>query len=264
MSVNKFLVPILAVSLFLGTVGVAMANGNWIVSGKQMVDLENLASSADIKGGMTLQQVADGLGLSTTELYALAAIPAELPPETALKEMEGMVPDFEVTTLREAVAAYLGEGGTVDAEAAGMTSVDDASVSGEAVNAEYATPAAQEPVAPAAEPTASATPEPASETTQEPAVRTDHVPQGDGASEGDGTGPTAVPAGMMLAADQIKGKHTLQAIVDEAQAPLDELLAALNLPATTDPGATVKELVDQGLVSEVDDVRAAVADLQGK
>ena len=39
MRVNKWFVPVLAVALLLGTVGVAQATGWWIVSGKSMVDV---------------------------------------------------------------------------------------------------------------------------------------------------------------------------------------------------------------------------------
>jgi hypothetical protein len=46
MHVNKFVAPLLAIALFVGTVAVAQATGYWIVSGKQMVDVENLSSSS--------------------------------------------------------------------------------------------------------------------------------------------------------------------------------------------------------------------------
>ena len=94
MSINKFLVPILAVTILLGTVGIANASGYWIVSGKEMVDVENLTSGEDIRGWMTLQEVADGVGMGVTELATLLAIPAEITPDTALKDLEGIILDF--------------------------------------------------------------------------------------------------------------------------------------------------------------------------
>ena len=60
MRVNKWLVPTLALVLLLGTVGVAQATGWWLVSGREMVNLEQLTGGADVKGWMTLEQVAVG------------------------------------------------------------------------------------------------------------------------------------------------------------------------------------------------------------
>jgi hypothetical protein len=66
----------------------------------------------------------------------------------------------------------------------------------------------------------------------------------------------------VTSAVDIKGRHTLQEIVDATGIELAALLAALNLPEDTDPQTAVRELVDAGLVSEVDDIRTAVAALQ--
>ncbi len=108
MIVNRFLVPLLAVGLFLGVIAGAVANGNWIVSGKEMVDLQNMASGAEIKGWMTLQQVADGYAIPPADLYRLSGIPADTPLDTALKDLEGVVADFEISLVRERIDSYLG------------------------------------------------------------------------------------------------------------------------------------------------------------
>ena len=87
----------------------------------------------------------------------------------------------------------------------------------------------------------------------------------DGASragDGTGAGPTPLPAGQILPADQIKGRMTLAEISAQCAVPLDQLLAALNLPANLDPTLKVKDLVGRGLVSEVTVVQTAVAALQ--
>ena len=52
---------------------------------------------------------------------------------------------------------------------------------------------------------------------------------------GDGTGPTPLPEGQILPADQIKGRMTLREVSDQCAVDLDALLAALNLPQDTDP-----------------------------
>ena len=105
MRLNPSFLPVLAIGALLGTVWAAQALGQWSISGRADVNLEQL-TPADLKGWMTLQQVMDGLTISQTDLYALMAIPAEIPPETALKDLEPLVPDFEIVTLRDKLAAW--------------------------------------------------------------------------------------------------------------------------------------------------------------
>ena len=109
MLVNKYTIPILMVVMFLGTVALAQATGYWIVSGQELVDVNNLQSTDEIKGWMTIQQVADGFNIELPTFYELAGLPAEVSPETPLKDLETVIPDFEVTLIREAVANYLAE-----------------------------------------------------------------------------------------------------------------------------------------------------------
>jgi hypothetical protein len=103
MRVNRFLMPILVIVALLGTTLIAQAAGFWSTSGRDAADLENM-SAADIKGWMTLQQVIDGLKISKTELYAAGSIPRDITADTALKDLEGIVPDFEISALREKLA----------------------------------------------------------------------------------------------------------------------------------------------------------------
>lgn len=100
MRVNPFWMPLLVIVTLLGFVGVAQAAGVWSTSGRTSVDYENMTPD-DIKGWMTLQQVMDGLKISQRDLYAIGNIPSDVPPETALKDLEAVVPDFEISTLRE-------------------------------------------------------------------------------------------------------------------------------------------------------------------
>lgn len=106
MRVHPLLVPILFVVAFLGTVAVAQSAGLWSTSGRTSVTLSQLAP-ADVKGWMTLQQVAEGFGLSQAELYALVNLPADVPASTALKDVEKLAPGFEVSALREALEARM-------------------------------------------------------------------------------------------------------------------------------------------------------------
>jgi hypothetical protein len=58
--------------------------------------------------------------------------------------------------------------------------------------------------------------------------------------DGTGVGPTPLPPGQVLPADQIKGRMTLREVAEQCAVPLDQLLAALNLPTTTDSDVAIK------------------------
>jgi len=232
MRVNRFVLPIVIIMALLGTALVAQGAGLWSTSGRDTTDLANM-TPADLKGWMTLQQVMDGLGISHAELYLLAGIPAEVPPSTALKDLEAVVPDFSITTLRDKLTARAA-GGAVPAMGTATPAV--------------ATPAFT--AAPVANPTAGTVPQPTPT----------HVA---GSGDGTGTGPTPLPAGQILPADQIKGKLTLRQVSEQCAVPLDALLTELGLPATTNPDTALKDLVSQGALTEVTQVQDAVAKLQG-
>ncbi|MFN8444360.1 MAG: hypothetical protein U0175_26490 [Caldilineaceae bacterium] len=240
MKVNQYILPSFSILALLVTVLIADLTGQWIISGKELVDVNNMTTSEDIRGWMTLQQVADGFALEPSTLYQLLALPADVPTETALKDLEGIVPDFEVTTVREVLAVYLGE---TDASATGAT-VPDAS---------NATPQPPESSTPVALPSAAKT-----DTNPEATAEPTHIPFGDGS----GTGPTPLAPGEILSGVDIKGRQTLSDIAEQAQVPLEKLLAALGLPADTDTTQEVRALVEQGKVAEIDTVRSAVTALQ--
>jgi hypothetical protein len=238
------LLPALALVLLLGTVGVAQAAGWWLVSGREMVNVEQLTGGADVKGWMTLQQVADGTGMATAALYAKLGLPADIPPETALKDLEGVTKGFEIATVR-----------TVVDEALGVTPV---------ASAEKAVPAAPVPPGTAAPVTAATvspepTVSPAATAVVDPTATAAQTPAGTGSGTGSTEGETR-PA--VTSATSIKGSHTLQEIVNATGVEMAALLAALELPPATDPHTAVRELVAAGLLTEVDQVRAAVGKLQ--
>jgi hypothetical protein len=226
MHVNRFLMPVIVIVALLGTTFIAQAAGFWSTSGKDSIDLESM-TAADIKGWMTLQQVMDGLKISKEELYAVGGIPLDIPAETALKDLEGVVPDFEISTLREQLAAP----------------------------ANPIEPLA--PIEPTPQPTA----------TPQPASTPEHTPPITGtlhSSDGTGIGPTPLPPGQLLPADQIKGRLTLREVADQCAVPFDQLLIALNLPPDTNPNVALKDLINAGTLPEVTAVKDAVAKLQAK
>jgi len=103
-----WIAPLMFIAVMLGGVGVAQATGTWITSGKQVVVAGQLAAD-DVKGSMTLQQAAAGVGMPFAELVALInpPDPSLLTPSTAFKELEALVPEFDLSTFRETLRTYL-------------------------------------------------------------------------------------------------------------------------------------------------------------
>jgi hypothetical protein len=225
MRVNPLLVPVIVIAALLGSSLIAQAGGFWSTSGRTSVSMDNL-TAVDLKGWMTLQQVMDGMKISKEQLYAAGNIPLAVPVSTALKDLESIVPDFEVSTLREKLGAPTGY-------------VPEEMMSGDHD---------MEPT-PIPQPTAT------------PLVPTLPIT---GAHAGTGLGPTPLPPGQILPAGQIKGRLTLREVAEQCAVPLDKLLAALNLPADTDPNTGLKDLISSGQIADVEPVRVAVAKLQSK
>ena len=223
MSANRYFLPILLILSILGSYAVAKASGYWSVSGKQTIDTENLSSSEDVRGWMTLEQLSVGYGIEQNELYRLLGIPTDIPPETALKDLEGLIPDFEVSSVRESLAIFLGE-------------------------------AAFQPVS---------TELPDEELIfQETPAPTERIPLGNG--EGDGLGATPLPPGQFLVGSEIKGRQTLQEIIDGCQVNQRDLFNALGLPENTNLNTMVKDLIGTGNVDEIQTVRDVVTALQDR
>ena len=225
MTVNKHLMPIIVGVALLGTVAVAMFTGAWVSTGKALVDANNL-KAADLRGWMTLQQAADGLKLPLDVIYKLAGVPdgANITPETPLKALEGVVSGFDVSALRDAVAAYQANGSLPPSKGGAAPSA----------------PVAPTPNA-AAAPTATAV----------------HAPK----SAGEESRPTPLPAGQLLPASQIKGTMTFRDVSEQCAVPLDKLLASVKLPANTSPDTQLKALASEEKM-EVQVIRDAVAELQ--
>jgi hypothetical protein len=144
MRVNRFLLPILALAFFLGTVLVAQAAGVWVTNGRAGTDLTRL-TPADLKGWMTLQDVMNGLHISQADLYAAGNVPTTIPPTTALNKLEAQVPEFSVTALRDTLTAKLGTGSAssaspTQASASASDSTANTPAAPTAPSASHATP----------------------------------------------------------------------------------------------------------------------------
>ena len=230
--VNKYWVPVIAVLALLGSVWVAKAAGAWQTSGRGviMVDENGQADPEGIKGWMTLYDVSSVYGVPLQALYTMIGAGPEVPPETALKDLEKLVEGMEVWAVRAGVAAYQ-EGSWTPA---------DGQYTGEAV---------EEPP----QPTPTPTPE--------------HVPQGDGEGRGEGYGEGegfALPQdGSRLPGSEVRGRMTVQEVVDYCQVPLETLIAELGLPNDVDSGLWMRDLANQYGI-EVTTIREVVEQYQAE
>ena len=227
--INKYVLPILAVLALQGSVWIAKAAGVWQTSGRGSVllDESGQADPEGIKGWMTLADVSETYGVPLDTLYIMIGAGPDLPADTEMKELEGLLPGMSVSTVRAGVAAYLD---------GSWTPADGPYGGGQP-----------------------AEPEPAPTPTPAPTTVPLHTPQGSGQGTGAGTGEGFVlPSdGSRLPASEIKGRMTLQEVVDYCQVPLDYLIAELGLPAGVDTGLALRDLAGSYTV-EVLAVRDAV------
>ena len=228
MRVNPIFVPLLFVFVLLGTVFGSQLLGLWSVTGRSAVNTANM-TAADLKGWMTLTDVMTGIKISKPELYDLMKIPADVPETAALKDLEKIVPGFETSTLRDALTAR-----------------------GAAAPALIApTAVAPTPVAPAIQATV--------RITGTGALSATHA-----TDDGTRPTPTALPPGVTLTVDQIKGSMTLRQVSEQTGVPLGAILEALKLPADAGVDTALKDLISAGKLTEVTQVRDAVTRLLGK
>lgn len=107
MRIRPVFFGVLVLAIFLGTVGVAAASGNWATTGMTTgggrdVTLSGI-SVTEIKGWMAIGDVADAWGVPLAEALAAFDLPADTAPSTPLKDLESDA--FTVSALREWLAA---------------------------------------------------------------------------------------------------------------------------------------------------------------
>jgi hypothetical protein len=103
MRIKPFVYGLLVLALFFGVIGGAKAAGMWAVSGKMTGAGEKVqptgANVDEIKGWMTLNDVATAYQVPAAEILAAFGLPADTPGTTQLKSLES--PTFSVPNLRE-------------------------------------------------------------------------------------------------------------------------------------------------------------------
>lgn len=102
MKVKPFVFGLVILVVFFGLLAGAKAAGVWSVSGKLTASGENLQptgqSTEEIKGWMTLGDVAAAYNVPLVEILAAFELPAETPASTQLKSLESDL--FSVQNLR--------------------------------------------------------------------------------------------------------------------------------------------------------------------
>ena len=111
MRLNPYIFGVLALVIFLGTVAAAQIGGYWSVSGKVTGSGEKVAPTGanvdEIKGWMTIGDVATAYQVPLAELLTAFNLPPDTPPTKQLKELESGT--FSVTALRAWLKQRLGQ-----------------------------------------------------------------------------------------------------------------------------------------------------------
>ncbi len=104
-TLSPYLYAALGLLLLFGTVQVSKGIGYWTTSGRVTGSGEAVVISGndplEIKGWMTVEQVATAYGVPLDELKAATGIPADVPGSTELKQVEKLAPGFEPQTVRD-------------------------------------------------------------------------------------------------------------------------------------------------------------------
>ncbi len=228
--------PVASLVIMAATVAVSQATGTWATSGRQVITAGKSLTVDDLKGWMTLQQAADGLGLPVDQLIGLVGAPAgvTVTPDTAFKDLESLVPGFELTAFREVLSARLA--GVVPSPATGASG--------------SSAPASSSPTSSASASSVSATAGDASATTL-PVPTASRTPTG-----------TATGAALgSVAEGTVTGQSTLRTVASAAGIDPLVLAAESGLPADVDLDATLRSLRDAYPAFTLESVRDAVVRL---
>jgi hypothetical protein len=112
MKATLWVAPVATLVIFFGSMGVASLTGSWVTGGREQVVATERLAVDDIKGWMTIQQAADGLGVPAGAIIGVIdpSGQAGLTAATALKDIEAIVPGFTLSGLREQLRAFLAAG----------------------------------------------------------------------------------------------------------------------------------------------------------
>jgi hypothetical protein len=103
----RWLLPVVWVVVLFTTIGISQAAGWWATSGRQDVTTGSLGVE-DLLGWMTVQQAADGLDVPVQVVVeTIGGEPGAVLPGSTFKDVEAVVPGFNLDTLKEALRLRL-------------------------------------------------------------------------------------------------------------------------------------------------------------
>jgi hypothetical protein len=244
MRLQRAAIPFLGVGVILLAVVIAFSTNTWVSSGREEVDRKVASGTVapeDIKGWMTLQDVARAFSLEPSAVARQAGLPADFALDRPLREAESEVDGFEMDQVRDAVAELLGGKGE---EVALAEPAEEAKPS--EPRREEAAPLGSAKKAPETRPAGA--PAPAPSPGAPPAAAPPTPAAGKNESE------TGLPA----APDEIKGMNTLAEVVKAFDVPADRLKAESGLPADADENRPLRDFKSEIDGFEVEQVREAV------
>lgn len=104
-AISPYLYAALGLLILFGTIETSKAIGFWTTSGRVSGTGEAVVLSGndplEIKGWMTLDQIATAYGLPVAELKAGVGIPPDVPDTVELKQVEKQVPGFNPQIVRD-------------------------------------------------------------------------------------------------------------------------------------------------------------------
>ena len=102
---NPYLYAALGLLLLFGTIQLSKEIGFWTTSGRVTGTGEAVVLTGndplEIKGWMTIEQVATAYEVTPDELKAATGIPADVPDSTALRDVERLAPGFSAQRVRD-------------------------------------------------------------------------------------------------------------------------------------------------------------------
>lgn len=104
-TIHPYLYAALGLLLLFGTIQASKAIGFWTTSGRVTGTGEAVVLTGndplEIKGWMTIEQIAAAYDLTPDELKAGVGIPSEVADTSELKEVEKLVPGFSAQRVRD-------------------------------------------------------------------------------------------------------------------------------------------------------------------
>jgi hypothetical protein len=106
---NGFVTALLVIVLFATPIIIAQAGGWYNTSNKAGVERGTLLMS-ELKGSMTLRDLATGFDMETETVFNLLGIPSHVPDSTKIYDLEEIDESITMHTVKMELSKYLNEG----------------------------------------------------------------------------------------------------------------------------------------------------------